>query len=299
MKELNFDLMNLTRHSGEGSFATQACRSRGLQQLADELHGLGFKLKAAKNLAPKHVTALVMSWKAEGITDATIRNRLGWLRWWSEKVGKPGLMPRNNEAFGLAERMRFNGNRAKRADNATLAKIENERVRLALKLEAAFGLRREEVLKMRPALADNGDRLALRASWCKGGRYREIPVTHPRQRALLDEVKALVGDGSLIGDGQNYRQAVKAYENQLMRAGLRNAHGFRHAYAQWRYRQLTGWACPAAGGRTCDRMTDEEQRRDRQARLQVSHELGHGRIDVTDTYLGRRWAPRVERGAVA
>lgn len=299
MKELNFDLLNLTRHSGEGSFATQACRSRGLQQLADELHGLGFKLKAAKNLAPKHITALVASWKADGIADATIRNRLGWLRWWGEKVGKPGLMPRDNEAYGLAERARFNGNRAKRADDATLANIENQRVRLALKLEAAFGLRREEVLKMRPALADNGDRLALRASWCKGGRYREIPVTHPKQRALLDEVKALVGDGSLIGDGQNYRQAVKAYENQLARAGLRNAHGFRHAYAQWRYRQLTGWACPAAGGRTCDRMSPEEQRRDHHARLQVSHELGHGRIDVTDTYLGRRWAPKVEREAVA
>lgn len=299
MKELNFDLMNLTRHSGEGSFATQACRARGLQQLADELHGLGFKLKAAKNLAPKHVAALVTSWKAGGITDATIRNRLGWLRWWADKVGKPGLMPRDNEAYGLAERTRFNGNRAKRADDATLASIENQRVRLALKLEAAFGLRREEVLKMRPAIADNGDRLALRASWCKGGRYREIPVTHPKQRALLDEVKALVGDGSLIGDGQNYRQAVKAYENQLMKAGLRNAHGFRHAYAQWRYRQLTGWACPAAGGRSCDRMSPEEQRQDHRARLQVSHELGHGRIDVTDTYLGRRWAPKAERGAVA
>ena len=79
--------MNLTRHSGEGSFATKACRARGLQQLADELHGLGFKLKSAKNLAPKHALALVRYWKGEGIADATIRNRLGWLRWWAEKVG--------------------------------------------------------------------------------------------------------------------------------------------------------------------------------------------------------------------
>ena len=83
MKELHFDLTNLTRHSGEGSFSTKACRARGLQQLADELHTLGFKLKAAKNLAPKHVDALVASWKAAGIVDATIRNRLGWLRWWA------------------------------------------------------------------------------------------------------------------------------------------------------------------------------------------------------------------------
>lgn len=299
MKELNFDLMDLTRHSGEGSFATKACRSRGLQQIADELQGLGYKLKAAKNLAPKHVAALVASWKAAGIADATIRNRLGWVRWWAEKVGKPGLIGKDNESFGLAERARFTGNRAKSANDEALAKVRDDRVRLALKLEAAFGLRREEVFKMRPALADNGDRLALRSSWCKGGRYREVPITHPRQRVLLEEAKTLCGDGSLIGDGRNYHQAVKGYENELMRAGLRNAHGYRHAYAQWRYKVLTGWNCPAAGGRTCNNMSAEEQRRDYRARLQISHELGHGRIDVTDTYLGRRWLARGGREAAA
>lgn len=297
MRELNFDLLNLTRHNGEGSFATRAVRARGLQQLADELHGLGYKIKSAKNLAPKHVEALVASWKAANIADTTIRNRMGWMRWWAEKCGKVGMIPANNADFGLAERKRFNGNRAKRADDATLAKVEDPRVRLALKLEAAFGLRREEVLKMRPALADLGDRLALRSSWCKGGRYREVPLAHPRQRALLDEVKAFCGDGSLIGDGRNYKQAVKSYENQLMKAGLRNAHGFRHAYAQWRYKALTGWDAPAAGGKDCSRMSPAEQAADRRARLQVSHELGHGRLDVTDTYLGRRFEPKESKAA--
>jgi integrase len=278
----------MSRNQAAKQFGIAISTAIGWMQLADELHGLGYKLKAAKNLAPKHVNALVSSWKGAGIADATIRNRLGWLRWWAEKAGKPGMIGRDNEAFGLAERTRFNGNRAKPANDEALAKIHDVRVRVALKLEAAFGLRREEALKMRPMLADRGDRLALRASWCKGGGYREITLTHPKQRALLDEVKKLCGDGSLIGDGRSYRQAVKAYENQLMRAGVRNAHGYRHAYAQWRYKVLTGWDCPAAGGRTCERMSGEAQRRDYAARMQISHELGHGRIDVTDTYLGRR-----------
>lgn len=291
--------MNLTRHNGEGSFATRACRGRGLQQLADELHGLGFKIKAAKSLAPKHVNALVQSWKDGAISDATIRNRLGWLRWWADKTGKPGLIPKDNEAFGLAERRRFNGNRAKAANDQTLEKITDPRLRLVLKLEAAFGLRREEALKIRPAIADAGDRLMLKSSWCKGGRYREVPIFDPRQRALLDQVKAFCGDGSLIGEGRNYLQAVKSYENTLLKAGLRNAHGFRHAYAQWRYKVLTGWQCPAAGGRTADQMNAIEQRRDVSARMQISHELGHGRIDVTDTYLGRRFAAATRPEATA
>ncbi|TPK79032.1 integrase [Mesorhizobium sp. B2-4-13] len=297
MKELHFDLMNLTRHSGEGSFSTKACRARGLQQLADELHALGFKLKAAKNLAPKHVDRLVASWKAGGIVDATIRNRLGWLRWWAEKAGKAGMIPADNAHYGLEERTRGGADRAQALDAGTLAKIGDRKVELALKLQAAFGLRREEALKMRPVLADRGARLILQASWTKGGRYREIPLTHPKQRALLDEVRAECGDGSLIGDGRNYIQAVKNYENKTLRAGCRNPHKHRHAYAQWRYKVLTGWACPKKGGPTVDQMSRADAARDRAARLEISHELGHGRLDVTDTYLGRRYAAGVKRAA--
>lgn len=297
MDELSFSLKQLASRSGGGSFGTRSLRHRGLQAMAKELKDLGYRLPDAKSLKPKHVEALVGHWKAAGISDQTVRNRLTWLRWWAFEVGKPGVLPRSNEAYGLAERGRFSKNRAQSADPATLARVVDARVRLALRLEAAFGLRREEALKMRPIVADRGDRLALRASWTKGGRYREIPLTHPKQRALLDELRATVGDGALIPPGQYYKQAVKSYENHLIRAGVSNAHGMRHAYAQWRYKTLTGWACPAAGGPTTDAMTREQEARDRAARLEISHELGHGRLDVTDTYLGRRTAANNRKAA--
>ncbi|SOC89914.1 Integrase [Ensifer adhaerens] len=292
MDHLSFSLKNLCARSGEGSFGTRALRQRGLLAMARDLAHLGYRLPDARSLRGKHVQALTGHWKAAGLSDQTIRNRLTWVRWWGYQVGKPGLLPKTNEAFGLAERGRFSGNKAKRLEAAALARVKDPRVRLALKLEAAFGMRREEALKFRPAIADRGDHIALKSSWCKGGRYREIPITHPKQRALLDEVRAVTGDGSLIGQGRNYYQALKAYENQLLAAGISNAHGYRHAYAQWRYKTLTGWAAPAAGGPTVDRMTPAEAARDRDARLEISHELGHGRLDVTDTYLGRRFAPK-------
>ena len=296
MKNLNLDLMNLTRRCGEGAHATQAIRARGLQQLADELHDLGYKLKAARNLAPKHVDALVASWKAGGIADATIRNRLGWVRWWAEKVGKAKMLPAN-DTYGLAVRRKFTGNKAKELTRDMLDQVD-PRVGLALQAERLFGLRREEALKMRPVIADRGNRLILQASWTKGGRYREIPIWHPRQRQLLDELHAVCGNGFLIDDGRNYVQALKHYENTTLKAGIRNAHGFRHRYAQWRYKTLTGWECPAAGGPTIDAMTPDQARRDRDVRFRISHELGHGRLDVTDTYLGRaRPLPRSESRA--
>lgn len=299
MDDLSFSLKKLAASMGDGSFSTRALRHRGLQAMAKELKELGYRLPDARSLKGKHVAALVAHWKGTGIADQTIRNRLTWLRDWSAAVGKPGLLPRANDTFGLAERGRFTKNRATPLTADTLARVDSERVRLALQLQAAFGLRREEALKMRPAVADLGNRLALRASWCKGGRYREIPVTHARQRELLDRVKALTGDGSLIPAGANYVQAQKGYDHATTRAGVGNPHKYRHAYAQWRYKVLTGWACPAAGGPTCDRMTADQRNRDREVRLQVSHELGHGRLDVTDTYLGRRWPENTKRGAAA
>jgi hypothetical protein len=288
MDDLSFSLMKLTTRVAEGSHATRANRHRGLQAIATELKGLGYRLPEARSLKTKHIDALVAHWKTEKLNDATIRNRLGWLRWWAEKIGKASLLPAKNDAFGLSERTPYQGNKARNADTDTLARVADERIRLALRLEAAFGLRREEALKFRPAASDRGGYLALVPSTTKGGRYREIPLTHPRQRELLEEVHTVAGDGSLIPEGMSYRDYLQRYKHQTRSAGLGQAHGLRHAYAQWRYKTLTGWACPAAGGPTLDRMTPDQARRDRRARLEISRELGHGRIGVTDTYLGRR-----------
>jgi len=64
-------------------------------------------------------------------------------------------------------------------------------------------------------------------------------------------------------------------------------HGHRHAYAQARYRELTGWNAPAVGGPTSKTLTPEQKAIDRAARLTVSLELGHEREQVTAVYLGR------------
>ena len=58
-------------------------------------------------------------------------------------------------------------------------------------------------------------------------------------------------------------------------------------YAQQRYLELTGWRSPIAGGPTSKQLTPEQKQLDRQARLQVSNELGHSREQITVIYLGR------------
>ncbi len=289
MDALAYDLKALALKTGEGSFSTRSQRHRGLQLIARELRSLGYELPGAKSLKPKHIAALVSQWKANGLSAGTLKNRMAWVRWWGQKIQKSSVLPRDNTELGIERRSTWKGQKAHTTAADRLAALP-ERAQLAVKLQMAFGLRLEESLKLRPAVADKGTALTLQASWCKGGRARVIPIHHPRQRALLDELRAAVGDGSLVPDGQSYIAARKELERVTWAAGIRNMHGHRHWYAQWRYRQLTGTPAPAAGGKTYETMNQEERAADYRARLIVSQELGHNRVDITDAYLGRRFS---------
>jgi hypothetical protein len=68
---------------------------------------------------------------------------------------------------------------------------------------------------------------------------------------------------------------------------LHTLHGLRHAYAQQRYQDLTGWAVPAAGGPTRKALTLLQQALDREVCWRLSQELGHEREQITTVYLGR------------
>ena len=127
----------------------------------------------------------------------------------------------------------------------------------------------------------------LKASWCKGGREREIPIRTARQREVLDQAHRLVRRGSMIPSGRSYVEQVKLYERQTAAVGLHKLHGLRHAYAQERYKELTGWEPPVAGGKPSAKLTREEKALDREARMTISRELGHEREQITAVYLGR------------
>lgn len=160
-------------------------------------------------------------------------------------------------------------------------------MRISLRLQAAFGLRREASIKIVPALADRGDRLVLKDSWNKGGREITIPIRTAEQRQLLGEAKAAAKGKSLVAPGyRTYVSYLKHFRYECARVGIHAFHGHRHFYAQVR-RELTGWDCPARGGPTSKQLTREQKAVDREAREVISHEMGHGREQITAVYLGR------------
>lgn len=81
MHDLNYDLKNLCRRNRDGSRSTQANRHKRLQQMADDLHSMGFRQMRARSLKPNHVDALVALWKARDLSIGTMKNRMTNPRW--------------------------------------------------------------------------------------------------------------------------------------------------------------------------------------------------------------------------
>ena len=94
MKDLNHQLMKLCRQNRDGSFSTQATRSRILDLAANQLHELGFRQMKPTSIKPKHVNALIARWREQGISIGTLKNRLSALRWWAQKVNRESIMLR-------------------------------------------------------------------------------------------------------------------------------------------------------------------------------------------------------------
>jgi site-specific recombinase XerC len=298
VRDLNYDLKTLAERNRDGSYATQSNRHRILQLIANQLHEAGFKKLRAVDLKGRHIQALLERWQRDDLAAATIKNRMAVVRWWAEKVGKASVVARDNAHYGIPDR-NYVTNQTKATDfNADdLAKVKDPHVKMSLELQRAFGLRREEAIKFQPHFADQGDHIALKSTWTKGGKPREIPIRNEAQREVLNRAHKLAGKQSLIPSDRTYIQQLKIYERHSANAGLSKMHGLRHLYAQQRYLELTsefaahyhlptGWPAPAAGGPKVKALSPLQKQIDTEVRLAISLELGHERKQITGVYLG-------------
>ena len=209
------------------------------------------------------------------------------LRWWASKINKANVVPRTNKELGIEDRQRL-----PLTDKAfTLSETQIKDLpiyfRLSIRLQQEFGLRREEAAKFNYAKAEVKDHIRLLASWTKGGKERTVPILTKEQKTLLKEIKDYAPKSSLIPEHMNFARYLWHRKYVLATAQIPATHGLRHHYAQQRYIALTnGMLPPRMGGRLHSKLTDDKKELDIQARLIVSSELGHGRLDIVRTYLG-------------
>lgn len=284
--DLQRSIYQLLSRNKCGSFASQAARSHILKQFAKDLVQLGYGLRKIQGLKQKHIDSVLDHWKGKKLANSTLKNRMAALRFLSERINKGNLIASNHDLKIAAREYKPTINKAIFSPN--FDKITDQHVRISLELQRVFGLRREEALKIKPHLADKGKSLELMPTWCKGGRGRFVPVKTEEQRYWLNQAKQLVSYGmSLIPQHKSYIKHREVYDKQVSRANLKKLHGLRHAYAQNRYRELTGWNAPINGGPKARELTKEQKELDYQARMVLTEELGHSREQITVNYLGR------------
>ncbi|WP_321366137.1 integrase domain-containing protein [Pseudomonas extremaustralis] len=171
------------------------------------------------------------------------------------------------------------------------------------RVSAVVHLARETGMRLREAILADLPRLQREArqlgkiniqDGTKGGRsgasaQREIVVTDQVRDALERAREASPkGSRNLLAPDESYKvflqTVVRPARDIMHEHGLKGFHELRAAYACERYEQLTGFSAPVNGGRGHREDRDIDQR----ARQQISHELGHNRIDVVSAYIGGR-----------
>jgi len=157
-----------------------------------------------------------------------------------------------------------------------------------IELARELGLRTKEasLLDARAALRQARETEAVSiTSGTKGGRSRVIPVSSERQLSALERAASLQNrERSLVPPGQSWAQwregGLRRAREVLQTFGIRRIHELRAAYAAARYEELTKHPIPLLGGQA-------SKEDDRMAREIIAEELGHRRISIMNSYIGR------------
>ena len=290
---LDYQLVQLCKDNRKESKATTANRRAMFRLFAKQLEENGYNIRkmTPHDLKGRHVNKLLEQWRKDGISTATIKNRMSALRWWAKEINNEGAVKSNVELN--IERRVFvtNESKAISLENIDLSKID-ENIAQSLRLQDSFGLRREESMKFQPEFAldgqwiDNAKYIVLKPTWTKGKRGRTIPISNENQRKELRKAYALAqkNGGSMIPKEKSYKAHKSNFEAVTHALGVGQTHGLRHGYAQTRYLELMCFPCPAVGGFRS--LTSEEIAKDKEIRMLISEELGHSRINITSVYLG-------------
>lgn len=208
--------------------------------IADNLYSLGYRNLSAHNIKQKHIHKLLEYWQAQELSTGTIKNRMSVLRWWTKVINKPNIIPEQNSKLNIANRVYVtNNDKSTTLTSPNLGSIENLAVKASLMLQRDFGLRREESIKFMYSYAIQPTLVRLKGTWCKGGRYREIPYTNFKlQHDTLEYVKKvsnIIKSPSLIPVDLTYAEQLYKYQYQLAKHNIHRTHGLRHKYAHRRY----------------------------------------------------------------
>jgi integrase len=277
-----------------------------MTEFCSRLWRLGFKLENVSQISGKHIEAIVRDYWACGASPkhfASLYSTLNKFQLW---IGKPGLVRHRSVYLPEVEEREFRTSQVAIKSKSwrengidVVEKIKEAdaldvRFGLMLRMIWAFGLRRVEVMQIRPWIDDRVYALEIRKGIAKGGRSRNVYIETEHQRDVLDYVKSQINKTEFLGwPSSTYEQGNLLLKNKtrflyLMRkigiskeiSGV-TTHGLRAQYAEG-MAVNNGWIPATLGGTKNQLPADEEKL----IRMQLAENLGHSRTNVTSAYYG-------------
>lgn len=295
---------------GHGHFATVKAHSDRWQAFvnwcrSDEGPRLNDARQIDRDILMRYATYVREQVDQGNVGIATAQNRLSTVnRTMAALRGDQYVkIPSPSKALGL-QRSSVRGEAPQGQDRAqielfalVLSERGQQRVAAIVHLARDTGMRlREAILADLPRLqreARQLDKINIQDG-TKGGRSG---ASAPRWIAVTDQIRGALdraweaspsGSRNLLAPNESYKEfmqsVVRPARDILHEHGLKGFHELRAAYACERYEQLTSSNAPVNGGR----VHREDRELDQRAREQISHELGHNRIDVVSAYIGGR-----------
>jgi len=286
-----------------GSSKTRINHLQEAKSFVKTLRELGYNVKKWSNVTNKHVGEVVREWQRQGLSTATLKENMAGVRATASRNGNEKIY-KDNAHYNIENR-EYISNKNKEMDKMTYNKAieklkagDERQQRLAAQIQVAktLGLRHEEARKFRPSrdvLADG--RVHIHAG-TKGGRERMLNDISQEARQAIEYARSIVGKESMIPRQMKDKQWESYGYRELKKAiGTTKMHGLRHAYAQQRYQDLTGYKprvqCSSLEEfkrQAKEKAGDNWQELDKQARGVLKAEMGHGpdRDNVISQYIG-------------
>ena len=295
-----------TRKNGKvASERTQTITKEVVYAIFRKLHELGYKIKDPRNLSQKHVEVLVNHWwREQKKSPKTIEGDLSRLRRFCEMMGKVSFVKRAQDYLPDVDPKLLTVKSAALEGKSLAAngidvvelfeRIDRRCLRLGaiMRVELAFGIRREEALKCRPHTQGYIGHYAVLPGQGKGGRHRNVIRMTEAQGRILEYVKSVIPKGEACGwrytkQGQSasLEQNIVRYKNEIKALGLTKkasgvtGHSFRAQFAE--NNALAHGLLPPSLGGTKGQM-DKAELKIRVER--VSQDMGHNRERVMASY---------------
>ncbi len=307
MRTLVVDKAKVRINGKQSSDRTIEIAANVMNEVCCRIWRLGYKPESPNQFSGKHIEAVIRDFWACGVSPKYFSSIYTTLRKFADWIQKPGLIKDKHvylpevptEAFKAKQvavkSKSWMGNGIDVEQKFMEADELDLRFGLMLRMCVAFGLRRIEVLQIKPWLDDKGYCLEIRSGIAKGGRPRFIPIQSDFQRAVLDLVKIRIKHNEHLGwlddrpksstrllerNKRRYLHFMSCIGITRSEAGV-TGHGLRAQFAE--QLALSKGYLPATLGGVKNQMPKEDEEL---IRLHIAENLGHSRKAITSSYYG-------------